>query len=129
MDTTYKFSSVIDGDFIHADRKGGDTYYNIPRGSSPLSGGKIGKISLGKSESTDINGGIPLGIANFSFSKNSGTSWQIQNLMDINGDMYPDIVTYTGDRDGSNTFNVIEGTGSGFGDIKTIPTMRENICP
>ncbi|RKX82830.1 MAG: hypothetical protein DRP58_09735, partial [Spirochaetes bacterium] len=127
--TTYYFAPVINGSFMHADRKGGDTYYNIPRGSSPVSGGRIGSVSAGKSESTDINGGVSIPFSNnsgigFSFSKNSGVSWQIQRLMDINGDRYPDMISYTADKGGASSFTAVHGTGAGFGSSATYTTSN-----
>lgn len=118
--TSYYFAPVINGSFMHADRKGGDTYYNIPRGSSPVFGGRIGSVSAGKSESKDINGGVSIPFSNdsgigFSFSKNSGVSWQTQGLMDINGDRYPDMISYTTDKGGASSFTAVHGTGAGFG--------------
>lgn len=117
VNTSYWFASLIEGDMLHADRKGGDTYYNIPRGSSPVSGGRIGKISAGRSESTDINGSVPVVFADLGFSKNSGVSWQSQRLMDINGDRYPDLIVYPQAKEGSRGFSVAPGTGAGFSDV------------
>jgi YD repeat-containing protein len=39
--------------------------------------------------------------------------------MDINGDRYPDIISYTPNEGGSAGFTVLEGTGTGFGDPKS----------
>ncbi len=125
--TTYFFAPVIKGSFVHADRKDGDTYYNVPRGSSPVSGGQIGNVSAGKSESKDVNGGVSLPFSDdtgigFSFSKNSGVSWQTQGLMDINGDRYPDMISYTSDKGGASSFTAVHGTGAGFGNSATYTT-------
>ncbi|MCK5202111.1 MAG: hypothetical protein KAR21_27350, partial [Spirochaetales bacterium] len=58
------------------------------------------------------------GALNLSLSKNEGTSWQYQELMDINGDRYPDMISYTSDEGGSTGFSVIEGNGQGFDGIQ-----------
>ncbi|MCF6335752.1 MAG: hypothetical protein L3J12_08430, partial [Spirochaetales bacterium] len=113
---SYSFTSVISGNILHADRNGGDTYFNIPRGSSSITGSRIGLVSESKSESKDLNGGVDAGVFSLSFSRNRGSSWQYRNLMDMNGDRYPDIVSYTSSEGGSNSFSVIAGNGQGFSD-------------
>ena len=58
-----------------------------------------------------MNGNVPY----FSGSKNTSTSWQYQGILDMNGDRYPDLVSFSDSQDGSNKFVVTEGTQGGFG--------------
>ena len=114
----YKFAPVINTITLHSDRNGGDTYFNVPRGSTSFSSGRIGNISEGRSAAKDVNGSISSITGSLSLSYNKGKSWQYQELMDINGDRYPDIITYPSGEEGSTHFSVLPGTGSGFSDSK-----------
>ncbi|MCK5202110.1 MAG: hypothetical protein KAR21_27345, partial [Spirochaetales bacterium] len=42
LSVTHHFAPAIKGSELHADRNGGDTYFNVPRGSTPMDGGMIG---------------------------------------------------------------------------------------
>ncbi|MCK4543866.1 MAG: hypothetical protein KAU17_16660, partial [Spirochaetales bacterium] len=108
----YTFAAYINEELFHPSRKGGDSYFLVPRGGTIFESGKIGVIQESLSESTDINGGVSLGIA-LSGSSNEGSSLCYTDLFDINGDRYPDLVQF--DEKGSNIFSVLPGTGSGFG--------------
>ncbi len=118
----FRFAAFIRDDRLHPRRNGGDAYYRIIRGGGAGAGqpGSLPGIRASSTESTDVNGGITLGIGSVSlggnFSSNSGTSWQWRGLMDLDGDRYPDLVTFDPSQNGSGSFTVTPGTGRGFGD-------------
>jgi RHS repeat-associated protein len=119
----FRFAAVIRDDRIHPRRNGGDAYHRIARGGRAWQSGVLDGIRESCSDSTDVNGGVTLRFDSFSlggnFSSNSGSSWQWRGLIDLNGDRYPDLVSFDPARSGSGTFTVIPGTGQGFGDAST----------
>ncbi|MGA2639466.1 MAG: SpvB/TcaC N-terminal domain-containing protein, partial [Spirochaetia bacterium] len=117
------FAAFIRDDRLHPRRNGGDAYHSIPRGGGSGQSGSLPGIRASSSDSTDVNGGFTLGTGAVSlgdnFSSNSGTSWQWRGLMDLDGDRYPDLISFDPAQNGSGTFTVNPGTGNGFGDAST----------
>ena len=120
----YRFAAFIRNDRLHPRRNGGDAYHRISRDSMAGQSGSLAGIRASSSDSTDVNGGVTLGVGSISlggnFSSNSGSSWQWQGLIDLNGDRYPDLVSFNRRQGGSGTFTMIPGTGQGFGDASTL---------
>ena len=113
---TYAYAAFIDRETMHPSRNGGEAYYKIPINAAAGSPGSLPYLRSSESSTLDTNGGVSVSIGGVSLggsvSRNTGTSWQTQGLMDLNGDRYPDLVDFGG-YDGS--FSVKPGTGLGFG--------------
>ncbi|HEY9593332.1 MAG TPA: toxin TcdB middle/N-terminal domain-containing protein, partial [Spirochaetia bacterium] len=117
---TYTFCASIHGATLHPRRNGGDAYSLIPRDNGVSgSSGTLGDFRASKNQSTDINGGVGVKIGSVGLGgnvgSNNGESWQYAGLMDLNGDRYPDLLTWTSSQAGSGSFGVMPGTGTGFG--------------
>ncbi|HTZ52065.1 MAG TPA: VCBS repeat-containing protein, partial [Spirochaetia bacterium] len=127
--SAYSFAAFVDGDQVSMSRSGGDAYYRIPHGGSGSgtgsgagsgAGGPLPFVRNSHSSAVDLNGSA--GIAGFggaNISRNESDSWQFQGIMDMNGDRYPDLVSFPDSRDGSASFTVTPGTGQGFGGSST----------
>ncbi len=112
--TQYTFAAFVDGDQVSIDRNGGDAYYRVPRGSGS-GGGNLPFIRTSHTSATDVNGSIGIAGLGGSFSRSASTSWQYQGFMDMNGDRYPDLVSFPDSSSGNASFTVTEGSGQGFG--------------
>ena len=113
MNTTYQFAALIDAEGMWASRRGGDFYWNLPSGGGlGGGGGSLSLISATRGSSTDINGGLSIGPANFNVAHNAGSSYQYGGLQDINGDRYPDLIRFS--QSGGKRFIMRSGTGGGF---------------
>jgi RHS repeat-associated protein len=123
--TEYTFAPFIEGNMMYPGRKGGDAYYRVPSATGVASGGALSAIRKSKSNATDINGGISIGILGANFSMNDGASNQYTNFMDVNGDRYPDILM-TG-QDGGNNARFVPGTNGGFGESRQVRLEYENL--
>ena len=115
------FCVVIQRDYMHPSRKGGDSYNNIPKGSGSSRGDSIPFLSKSKSNSLDTSAGVSLVGIGGSIGLNTGDSWQYGSLIDLNGDRYPDLIETS--RNGSTSAQVSLGTGEGFFPVQnaTIP--------
>jgi RHS repeat-associated protein len=106
---TCHFAAFIDGDELYPGRKGGDSYYRLPKADG-ATGAWMSLSFIRKSHSRSTDWNFPGGI-----SKNTSSSWQYCGLIDMNGDRYPDLL-HSGDAEkGSYDFNVLYGNGGGFG--------------
>ncbi len=112
--TEYRFAAFIIGDDFAIARNGGDSYYRMPRGATG-GGGSLPFIRGSHASAIDQCGNLGLGGLGVSGSKNSSSSWQYQAIMDLNGDRYPELVSFPDSGDGASSFAVVEGTGQGFG--------------
>ncbi|MBN1697457.1 MAG: hypothetical protein JW881_08080 [Spirochaetales bacterium] len=106
-------------------RKGGDAFYNVPKGSSAFSGGNLSTINRSKSDATDVNGGLQVGPVSGNFSRNDGTSWQYAGLMDLNGDRYPDILIEP--QDGGENAQYISGYKGKFTNSGTVKLLFDRM--
>jgi RHS repeat-associated protein len=113
--TTYSFAATIHSDTLHPRRNGGDAYYRIPRDGGSASSGSLAEFRASSHGSTDVSGGVGIAGLGVNVGTNFGESWQYVGLMDLNGDRYPDLITYKPDQGGSGSFWVMPGTGGGFG--------------
>ena len=120
--TEYRFAAFISGDEVSIGRNGGDSYYRIPRGSGS-GGGSLPFIRSSHASATDMNGGVSFAGVGGSAGRNASTSWQYQGILDLNGDRFPDLVSFTDSNGDSSSFTLVEGNGQGFGktDTFTLP--------
>ena len=116
--TKYSFAAFIRGDDFSISRNGGDAYYRLPRGSGS-EGGNLPFIRSSHSSATDWNGNLSIGPVGASGSRNTSSSWQYSSIMDLNGDRFPDLVSFSDSSSACSTFAVVEGTGQGFGRSST----------
>ncbi len=121
---TYTYAAFIGRQAMHASRNGGEAYYNIPVNTTGGASGSLPYIRTSSSDAVDVNGGVSVGVFGGNITFNSGSSWQYQSLMDLNGDRYPDLVDF-GNCNGS--FSLRPGTGSGFGPSIGMSTPFDHI--
>jgi RHS repeat-associated protein len=116
----FSFAAFVSGDTLHPARNGGDTYHRLPQNRSTASApGALGFIRASHSSATDLNGSVGLPGLGANFSRNTGVSWQYCAYMDMNGDLYPDLVSFRDAQGGASQFSLVPGTGSGFGEAET----------
>ena len=113
--TKYTFAAFICTDEFAIARNGGDAYYRLPKEGAQSDGGSLPFIRGSHSSATDLNGAAGLPFGGLSGSQNSCSSWQYQAIMDMNGDRFPDLVSFPDSSGGSSSFTVVQGTGQGFG--------------
>ena len=113
--TKYTFAAFICTDEFAIARNGGDAYYRLPKEGAQSDGGSLPFIRGSHSSATDLNGAAGLPFGGLSASQNSCSSWQYQAIMDMNGDRFPDLVSFPDSSGGSSSFTVVQGTGQGFG--------------
>lgn len=118
---TWTYAALVRGNRLSPARNGGAAYHSLPREAG---GGADSLAFLCKSRSAalDVNGGVGLAGVGASLGRSSGVSWQYRGLLDMNGDRYPDLVAFPGDRNGDPGFRVNFGTGSGFAECRDFVT-------
>lgn len=128
--TDRAYATFYDGRRIHVERIGGSAYESASNSETGPSQGKPGKLRASASGATDI--GVSLSVPGLGgqISENKGTSWQYKGLLDVNGDLFPDMIQFDDDCDaGTQSFSVQAGTGSGFGPKRRydgrLPAMSE----